>query len=92
MATLVDAGLPLIRGLNILQQQESNTTLKRILGEVATMIEGGSLFSDALAAHPKVFNKLFVNMVRAGEAGGALVSAGGRSRLSPRPAQSRPVV
>ena len=72
MATLVDAGLPLIRGLNILQQQESNTTLKRILGEVATTIESGSLFSDALAAHPKVFNKLFVNMVRAGEAGGAL--------------------
>lgn len=72
MATLLDAGLPLIRGLNILRQQESNTTLKRILGEVATTIEGGSLFSDALAAHPKVFNKLFVNMVRAGEAGGAL--------------------
>ncbi len=72
MATLVDAGLPLIRGLNILRQQESNTTLKRILGEVATTIESGSLFSDALAMHPKVFNKLFVNMVRAGEAGGAL--------------------
>lgn len=72
MATLVNAGLPLLRGLNILQQQESNTTLKRILGEVAMMIEGGSLFSEALAAHPKVFKKLFVNMVRAGEAGGAL--------------------
>lgn len=72
MATLLDAGLPLIRGLKILQQQESNTTLKRILGEISSTIEAGSLFSEALAAHPKVFNKLYVNMVRAGEAGGAL--------------------
>ena len=72
MATLVDAGLPLLRGMKILQQQETNTTLKRILGEVGSTIESGSLFSEALAAHPKVFNKLYVNMVRAGEAGGAL--------------------
>jgi type IV pilus assembly protein PilC len=72
VATLVDAGLPLLRGLRILQQQESHPTLKRILGEVGTTIEGGSTFSEAIAAHPKVFNKLYVNMVRAGEAGGAL--------------------
>jgi type IV pilus assembly protein PilC len=68
----VDAGLPLLRGLKILQQQESNTTLKRILGEVSDTIESGSQFSEALAAHPKVFNKLYLNMVRAGELGGAL--------------------
>lgn len=72
IATLVDAGLPLLRGLRILQQQETHPTLKRILGEVGATIEGGSLFSEALAQHPKVFNKLYVNMVRAGEAGGAL--------------------
>lgn len=72
MATLVDAGLPLIRGLKILQQQEGNTTLKRVIGEVSVAIESGSLFSEALAAHPRYFNRLYVNMVRAGEAGGAL--------------------
>jgi type IV pilus assembly protein PilC len=72
IATLVDAGLPLLRGLKILREQETNTTLKRILGEVASAIEGGSLFSEGLATHPKVFNKLYVNMVRAGEASGAL--------------------
>ncbi|MEK7782060.1 MAG: type II secretion system F family protein [Verrucomicrobiota bacterium] len=72
IATLVDAGLPLLRGLKILQQQESHPALKRIIGEVGATIEGGSMFSEALAQHPKVFNKLYVNMVRAGEAGGAL--------------------
>jgi type IV pilus assembly protein PilC len=72
IATLVDAGLPLLRGMRILQQQETHPTLKRILGEVSETIEGGSTFSEALAQHPKAFNKLYVNMVRAGEAGGAL--------------------
>lgn len=72
LATLVDAGLPLLRGLKILQQQESHPALKRILGEIGATIESGSLLSEALAAQPKVFNKLYVNMVRAGEAGGAL--------------------
>lgn len=72
IATLADAGLPLLRGLKILQQQETHPTLKRILGEVSDTIEGGSTFSEALMQHPKVFNKLYVNMVRAGEAGGAL--------------------
>ncbi len=72
IATLVDAGLPLLRGLRILQQQETHPTLKRILGEVGETIESGGTFSEALAQHPKAFNKLYVNMVRAGEAGGAL--------------------
>jgi len=72
IATLVDAGLPLLRGLKILREQESHPTLKRILGEISETIEGGSTFSEALAQHPKVFNKLYINMVRAGEAGGAL--------------------
>jgi type IV pilus assembly protein PilC len=72
LATLVDAGLPLLRGLRVLEKQERHPTLKRILGELATSIEGGSTFSEALAQHPKVFNRLFVNMVKAGELGGVL--------------------
>jgi type IV pilus assembly protein PilC len=72
LATLVDAGLPLLRGLRVLQKQERNPTLKEILGELAIAIEGGSTFSESLASHPKTFNKLFINMVKAGELGGVL--------------------
>src|ERR1019366_3845050 len=72
LATLVDAGLPLLRGLRVLEKQERSGTLKRILGDLSISIEGGSTFSEALAQHPKVFNKLFVNMVKAGELGGVL--------------------
>ena len=72
LATLVDAGLPLLRGLRVLEKQERNSTLKGIIGELALSIEGGSTFSEGLAQHPKVFNRLFVNMVKAGELGGVL--------------------
>src|SRR6266481_578468 len=72
LATLVDAGLPLLRGLRVLEKQERNPTLKNIIGELALSIEGGSTFSEGLAQHPKVFNRLFVNMVKAGELGGVL--------------------
>ncbi len=72
LATLVDSGLPLLRGLRVLEKQERSAALKRILGELALAIEGGSTFSEALAQHPKVFNRLFVNMVKAGELGGVL--------------------
>ena len=72
LATLVDAGLPLLRGLRVLEKQERSPVLKKILSELATSIEGGSTFSEALAQHPKVFNRLFVNMVKAGELGGVL--------------------
>jgi type IV pilus assembly protein PilC len=72
LATLVDAGLPLLRGLRVLEKQERNATLKNIIGELALAIEGGSTFSEALAQHPKVFNRLFINMVKAGELGGVL--------------------
>jgi type IV pilus assembly protein PilC len=72
LATLVDAGLPLLRGLRVLEKQERNANLKKILGDLSLSIEGGSTFSEALAQHPKVFNKLFVNMVKAGELGGVL--------------------
>jgi len=72
LATLVDAGLPLLRGLRVLQKQEKNVTLRNIIGELSTSIEGGSTFSEGLAQHPKVFNRLYVNMVKAGELGGVL--------------------
>ncbi|HXG48593.1 MAG TPA: type II secretion system F family protein [Methylomirabilota bacterium] len=72
LATLVDAGLPLLRGLRVLEKQEKNPTLKGIINQLALSIEGGSTFSEGLAQHPKVFNRLFVNMVKAGELGGVL--------------------
>src|SRR5437660_2278389 len=72
LATLVDAGLPLLRGLRVLEKQEKNPTLKSIIGELSLSIEGGSTFSEGLAQHPKVFNRLYVNMVKAGELGGVL--------------------
>src|SRR5207245_7912966 len=72
LATLVDAGLPLLRGLRVLEKQEKNVTLKEIIGKLSISIEGGSTFSEGLAQHPKVFNKLYVNMVKAGELGGVL--------------------
>jgi len=58
--------------LRVLEKQERNATLKGIIAELALSIEGGSTFSEGLAQHPKVFNRLFVNMVKAGELGGVL--------------------
>jgi type IV pilus assembly protein PilC len=72
LATLVDAGLPLLRGMRVLEKQERNPTLKRIINDLALSIEGGSTFSEGLAQHPKTFNRLFINMVKAGELGGVL--------------------
>ena len=72
LATLVNAGLPLLRGLQVLSKQEKNRALKRAIGEMAESIEAGSTFAEALSQHPRIFNKLFVNMVKAGEIGGVL--------------------
>ncbi len=72
MSTLVNAGLPLMRALRVLQRQEKNPALKDALAQMAESIESGSTFAEALAAHPKIFDKLFVNMVKAGEIGGVL--------------------
>ena len=55
LATLVDAGLPLLRGLRVLEKQEKNPLLKSIIGDLGRSIEGGSTFSEGLAQHPKVF-------------------------------------
>lgn len=72
LATLLDAGLPLLRALHILQKQEQNLTLRDAINSMAEAVEGGSTFAEAMAQQPRVFDKLYVNMIRAGEAGGAL--------------------
>jgi len=72
LATLVDVGMPLLRGLRLLQEQEENRALRRVITEVAKTVEAGGTLSEALAAHPKVFSRLYVNMVKAGETGGIL--------------------
>lgn len=72
LATLVDAGLPLVRSMTVLERQERTPALKRALGEMAESIQSGSTFAEALAQHPKIFNKLYVNMAKAGEVGGVL--------------------
>jgi len=72
LATLIDSGLPLLRSLHILHHQERSGKLKNVLGEIMEDVGGGSTFSDALAKHPKIFDKLYVNMIRAGELGGML--------------------
>jgi len=72
LSTLISAGLPLLRSLRTLSKQEKNVNLKKIMGILAESVEGGTTFSEALAQHPKAFNKLYVNMVKAGELGGVL--------------------
>ncbi len=72
LATLVDAGIPLDRALNILGELNENTGLGPILTKVQRNIEGGSSLADALAKHPRQFSRLYVNMVRSGESGGVL--------------------
>jgi len=71
-STMIDAGLPLVQGLNMLTEQSQNKTFKRILSQVTRDVEGGSTLADALGKHPKVFDSLFVNLVAAGEVGGIL--------------------
>jgi type IV pilus assembly protein PilC len=72
LATLIDSGLPLLRSLNVLERQERDKLLKKTINKLADSVQSGSTFSDALALHPRVFNDLYVNMVKAGEVGGVL--------------------
>ncbi len=72
LATLIDAGLPLLRGLTTLARQERHPSLRRAIERMGDSVEGGSTFSEAMATHPRIFNKLYVNMVKAGEVGGVL--------------------
>jgi type IV pilus assembly protein PilC len=78
LATLIDAGLPLLRGLNVLEKQERDVVLKNTINQLADSVQDGSTFSESLGQHPKIFNKLFVNMVKAGELGGVLELVLGR--------------
>ena len=71
-ATMIDAGLPLVQCLEILSSQADNKTLGKLLNEVKMDVESGMTYADALKKHPKVFDSLYSNMVRAGEAGGML--------------------
>src|SRR3954470_22490473 len=71
-STLQDAGLPVLRSLRILERQMKPSVLKNSLIDVVEDVESGSALSEALGKHPKAFSKLYVNMVKAGEAGGAL--------------------
>jgi type IV pilus assembly protein PilC len=71
-STMIDAGLPLVQSLDILQEQQENPTFKRVIRQVKRDVEEGSTLSDAIKKHPKVFDSLFVNLVAAGEIGGIL--------------------
>ncbi|MDD5596842.1 MAG: type II secretion system F family protein [Victivallaceae bacterium] len=72
LAILLDAGLPLIRSLKTLERQSKDPIVKMVLGETSEAVETGATFSEALAKNPKSFDKLFLNMIRAGEAAGAM--------------------
>jgi type IV pilus assembly protein PilC len=72
LATLLQAGLPLLRSLEVMIRQEKNPRFRDILSQIADNVRSGNNLSDGLAQHPKVFEPIYVNMIRAGEAGGVL--------------------
>ncbi|MBE6377736.1 MAG: type II secretion system F family protein [Lentisphaerae bacterium] len=72
LAILLEAGLPLIRSLRTLEKQAKNPAVQGVLGKTSDIVEGGATFAEALAQSPKSFDKLYLNMVRAGEASGAM--------------------
>lgn len=72
LATMINAGLPLVQSLDILAKQTENKVLRKVIEQVLYDVESGRTLADAMRAHPKVFSDLFVNMVAAGEAGGIL--------------------
>lgn len=72
LSTLVNAGMPILRSLETLARQEKNLGFKYVLEQVSETIKSGGTFSDGLLQHPKVFDRLYINMVKAGEAGGVL--------------------
>jgi type IV pilus assembly protein PilC len=72
LSTMIDAGLPLVQGLEILAKQQENLTLKKILTQIREDVETGTTFADAMRKHPKAFDTLYSNMIEAGETGGIL--------------------
>ena len=71
-ATMIDAGIPILKSLDALETQTKNPTLREVIGAVRQDVKGGMSLADALSKHPQVFSKLYVNMVRAAEVGGIL--------------------
>jgi type IV pilus assembly protein PilC len=71
-ATMIDAGIPILRALEILASQTKDRTLKEAIEQVTTDVKGGATLNESLAKHPRVFSKLYVNMIRAAEVGGIL--------------------
>ena len=78
LATLVNAGLPLMRGIEVLKRQMKDPQMQEALAGISDNIAAGGTFSESLTAYPKIFDKLYVNMVKAGEAGGVLEVVLGR--------------
>jgi type IV pilus assembly protein PilC len=72
LSTMIDAGLPLVQGLEILEKQQANKTFKEALGEIRLDVEAGSTLADSMRKKPKIFDNLFTNMIEAGETGGIL--------------------
>src|SRR5438034_2914286 len=72
LATMIDAGLAMVQSMQALGDQTTNKVMRDVIKDVTTRVEGGDSFSEALTKHPKVFNKLYVAMVGAGERGGLL--------------------
>jgi len=71
-ATMIDAGLPLVQGLDVLGKQNENPTMREVLLDVKEQVQSGGTLADGLRQHPKIFDELFTNMIDAGEAGGVL--------------------
>ena len=78
LATLVNAGLPLMRGIEVLKRQMKDAQMKEALEGIGENISAGGTFSESLTAYPKIFDNLYINMVKAGEAGGVLEVVLGR--------------
>ena len=72
LSTMINAGLPLVQGLEILEKQQENPTFKKALGEIRQDVEAGSTLADSMRKKPKIFDALFTNMIEAGETGGIL--------------------
>ena len=71
-ATMINAGVPIAQALSILQEQTSNKHFQKVIGDCAKQVEGGATLSSALAGYPDIFSKVYINMVKSGEAGGML--------------------
>jgi len=72
LSTMIDAGLPLVRSLDVLAEQQTNAVFKKSIIQIKESVEAGSAFADSLGKHPKIFSNLYVSLVQAGEAGGVL--------------------